>query len=105
MLHPFYKLKGKEPIPCSLSEWRSSLENTHKNLIAKNKINNFIIKTHFNGLSWYHLPDKCPYLFETVIDNGVEGKRLARYQSYADAKSGHIRLVKKLFKENLPKAV
>jgi len=90
----YYKLVGKEIIPCTLQEWGEAREgNRH---VAKTKLkapapskDTVEISTVFLGLDHSMGGGDVPILFETMIFGGQHDEYMERYTTWDEAEKGH----------------
>ena len=79
-----YKLVGKQPVECDLSEVASLEERT----ICRDTFGDVLVSTVF--LSFDHsFGGDVPVLFETMIFEGEHDSYQKRYKTYDDAIEGH----------------
>jgi len=88
----FYKLVGKQAVPCTLLEW-SVFFNTRNRCIIKTKIKDSVISTVFLGINHNFGPGD-PLLFETMVFGGPLNEEMNRYTTWEEAEEGHTEMVK-----------
>lgn len=114
-----FKLEGKTPVGCSLQEWAEQLRQTGDRKVGSDCVLHMTVSTVFVGsdagydLEQERAPKKVtrkiswddsefllqPYLFETMVfgwPQTILWKFSRRYQSWEDAREGHIETVELL---------
>src|SRR5687768_5852202 len=93
----YYILEGKEPKPCELMEWASSMSNIDGRVVNKTTLpDGTNISTVFLGLD-HSYGDGPPVLFETMIFGGEHDQEQWRYHTWDEAEKGHQEAVKLCF--------
>lgn len=83
----YYLLRGKTPVPCTLSEWLENFGNI--DVVARDTIGTLTVSTVFLGMNHHWRNYGAPLLFETMIfDESVSGRRW-RYSTYEEAEKMH----------------
>lgn len=81
-----YLLQGRTPVPVSMAEWASALEDSHRH-IAETLIGKTRVSTVFLGLD-HQFGRGAPLLFETMVFDGPF-ELTGRYATYSEAERGH----------------
>lgn len=88
----FYRLDGKNPVPCSsLEEWASHFESSNRR-VAQTVIGKVHVSTVFLGVN-HRYGEGAPLLFESMIFGGKHDQEQERYSTWEDAEIGHKRFV------------
>jgi len=81
-----YKLDGKKPVPCDLTEMAKVFESDRG--VAQTKIGDVTISTVFLCID-HQFGDGPPVLFETMIFGGQFDQYMQRYHTWEEAEAGH----------------
>ena len=93
-----YKLEGKIPVECTVTEWAEWYE-TNDRRVGKHEVGNCRISTVFLGIEHGFDEHGTPILFETIVFSDL-GDDLDdwqfRYTTYEQAETGHAATVEAL---------
>lgn len=94
----FWKLEGKKLMQCSLDEWGRFFHSEEK-IVAKTYVSGFEVSTIFLGID-HGWGDGLLHFFETMVFNigSNTDLDLDRYSTYDQAETGHIEMVKRVFR-------
>lgn len=96
----YYKLDGKNLVPCDLMEWARWFENGNRH-VAQDVLGEFRVSTVFLGLD-HSFGSGPPLLFETMIfgppDHNLN-ETMDRYTTWEQAEAGHQAMLDKVRKE------
>jgi len=90
----YYKLVGKQAVPCELMEWSTMLHTTDRH-VAVTMVDDVRISTVFLGLD-HAFKEGEPLLFETMVFGGPLDQEMNRYTTWEEAERGHKVMVKKV---------
>lgn len=92
----YFILKGKRAFKCAIEEWvKWNLDNPKGRRVALTTIGDIKISTVFLGLNYTPWLKKTP-LFETMVFGGKLNLERDRYSTWAQAKAGHRKMVKRV---------
>lgn len=89
----FYKLVDKQPVPCTFSEYTSSMKSVNNRLIEQTRVDKLTVSTVFTGIDYaFGMGEK--QLFETSVF-GLPDDILPqwRFASWDAAVNQHLQLV------------
>jgi hypothetical protein len=90
----YYKLIGREPVPCELLEWADSLRESGRRLFEySDPTMPGFVSTVFLGLDHNHSGGR-PLLFETMIFGGPHDQYQTRCSTYDEAEAMHAKAVR-----------
>lgn len=93
----FYKLEGKNPVPCSANEMGELLTDDNKRRVAFTKIGKDIeVSTVFLAMRHNLMSEGDPVLFETMVFAKGKEHNMRRYTNWKDAEEGHRKFIKEL---------
>lgn len=93
-----YILRGKEPVPCPrLSRWVRWFEN-ERGYVGRDEVDGILVSTVFLGLdhSLGFSGGRSPVLFETMVFGGAHDQEQFRYNTWDEARMGHVAIVETL---------
>lgn len=95
--HFFYKIVGRDVIPCSLEEYieQDNEFNKNKRVATTSRID-ARVSTVFLGMNHRFAPGP-PILFETLVFGGPSDNLVERYCTLDEAEAGHERWCQKVF--------
>lgn len=94
MAAKYYRLAGREAIPCTLLEWADSFKVSKGHVVAQQEVRPGVrVSTAFLGLdhSWGEGP---PLLFETMIFGGPHDQYQERCSTWQEAEGQHSQAIK-----------
>lgn len=87
-LDGYYKLVGKVPTPCSMSELADAFNNDSR-ILKKTRIGDVEVSTVFLCIDHSFSDTAQPILFETLVFGGKLDGEVNRYSDYDKALEGH----------------
>ena len=91
----YYKLVNKKPVPATVDELESILEDGDSRKVAVTCIGIATVSTVFLGLD-HSFGDTTPILFETLVFGGLKDGYMLRYATWEEAENGHKDVVKEV---------
>lgn len=88
-----YKLVGKKPVPCSVTEWSKMFADPEGRKIAYDKVGDSLVSTVFLGIPHGHADKDRPLLFETMVFGGTLAGEMYRSTTYDAALHNHDAMV------------